>query len=45
VTLAEVQENLGWEVRQRPALDATAPPTPEELRLLRDELDPRRLYL
>jgi len=45
VTLAEVQENLGWDVRRLSALDATAPPTPEELRLLREELDPRRLYL
>jgi glutaconate CoA-transferase subunit B len=45
VTLAEVQENLGWEVRRLSALDETAPPSPEELRLLRDELDPRRLYL
>jgi len=45
VTLGQVQENLGWEVRRRPELDETRPPSLDELRLLREELDPRRLYL
>ena len=45
VTIEEVRANLGWEVRTAPILDTTAPPTAEELRLLREELDPQRLYL
>jgi glutaconate CoA-transferase subunit B len=45
VTLDEVRANLGWEPRLAPAVGVTAPPTAEEVRLLRAELDPQRLYL
>lgn len=45
VGLAEVRANLGWEPRLAAELAVTAPPTREELRLLREELDPGRLYL
>jgi glutaconate CoA-transferase subunit B len=31
---------MGWEVRVSPDLGATEAPTPEELRLIREELDP-----
>jgi glutaconate CoA-transferase subunit B len=45
VTTEDVAANLGFEVRCAQDLATTAPPTVEELRLLREELDPRRLYL
>ncbi|HKV73202.1 MAG TPA: CoA-transferase [Gemmatimonadales bacterium] len=46
VTLDEVKANVGWAVRSRTPLDhVVTPPSAEELRLLRDVLDPDRLYL
>jgi glutaconate CoA-transferase subunit B len=45
VTVERVKENLGWEPRVAPALAETPPPSLEELRLLRDELDPQHLYI
>ena len=45
VTLDRVRETLGWEPKTVSQLAATAPPTPEELHLLRHDLDPKRLYL
>lgn len=45
VTLERVRENLGWEPRVSPTLATTPPPTADELRLLRHDLDPKRLYL
>ncbi len=44
VNLAEVQEGVGWKLKVAPDLSETEPPTEEELRLLRDELDPQGLY-
>jgi glutaconate CoA-transferase subunit B len=41
VTLDEVRENMGWEPTVAPDLAETAPPTAEELRLIREELDPQ----
>ncbi len=40
ITLDEVRENMGWEVRVASDLGETIPPTEEELRLIREELDP-----
>ena len=45
VTLEAVRSELGWEPRLLEPLGTTATPTAEELRLLRQELDPGRLYL
>jgi glutaconate CoA-transferase subunit B len=45
VTRERVRETLGWEVRVSDEVTETEPPTPEELRLLRHELDPGHLYL
>jgi len=45
VTLDEVRAHLGWEPRRASSVGATPPPSAEELRLLREELDPQRLYL
>lgn len=44
VTLEQVRENMGWEPRVSPDLGETPPPTPEELRLIREELDPDGIY-
>lgn len=45
VDAADVQAGVGWTLRSRPRLSRLDPPTSIELRLLRDELDPERLYL
>lgn len=46
VTIDDVKANIGWPVRAAQTLDpVTEPPSAEELRLLRDVLDPDRLYL
>ncbi len=44
-TVAQVQENTGWNLKVAANLIETQPPTPEELRILREELDPDRIYL
>jgi len=51
VNLAEVQAEVGWELKVAPCSGRsltepgeTEPPTEEELRLLREELDPQGLY-
>lgn len=41
----QVRANLGWVPRVAASVAATEPPSAEELRLLRDELDPKRLHL
>jgi glutaconate CoA-transferase subunit B len=45
ITADEVRAGVGWSLRCREALPEIQPPTEEELRLLRDVLDPRGLYL
>jgi len=44
VTRDAVQANIGWAVRFADQVETTAPPNAEELRLIREELDPQRLY-
>ncbi len=44
VTLEEVQEAVGWELRQAAEVVETPLPTDEELRLMREVLDPAGLY-
>ncbi len=44
VTLEEVQDDVGWELRVAGDLQEATPPGTEELRLLREELDPQGLY-
>jgi len=44
-TVDQVQENLGWKVKVAPELGTTDPPHPEELRIIREELDPNHLYI
>ena len=45
VTVEEVKAGVGWPLRVRDALDCVEPPSGDALRLLRDVLDPDRLYL
>jgi glutaconate CoA-transferase subunit B len=40
VTLDEVRDNMAWEPKVAPDLAETPAPTDEELRLIREELDP-----
>jgi len=41
----EVKSKVGWPLRVRADLEEYPPPTAEELRLLRDVLDPTHLYI
>jgi glutaconate CoA-transferase subunit B len=40
MTLGDVHANMAWEPKVSPDLGQTSEPTPEELRLIREELDP-----
>jgi glutaconate CoA-transferase subunit B len=44
ITVEQVQAEVGWPLRIVPDLAVTEPPTAEELRLIREELDPRGIY-
>ncbi len=44
VELDEVRANMGWEPRLAEDVGRTPPPTDEELRILREELDPQGVY-
>jgi glutaconate CoA-transferase subunit B len=45
MTVDRIQENTGWDVRVAPDLGETAPPTPREIRIIREELDPQGIFL
>jgi glutaconate CoA-transferase subunit B len=44
VSLDDVRANMGWDPRVSDHLGETVPPTPEELRLIREDLDPGGVY-
>lgn len=44
-TLEQVRNNTGWDVRVSARLETTDDPTNEELRIIREELDPTHLYI
>jgi glutaconate CoA-transferase subunit B len=44
VTLEEARDNTGWELRVADHVTETPPPTPEEMTLIREELDPQGAY-
>ena len=44
-TVDQARENTGWELKVATDLRATLPPSPEELRILREDLDPHGIYL
>jgi len=43
-TVEQVRENTGWDIRAASRLGVTEAPSVEELHILRDELDPDRIY-
>jgi glutaconate CoA-transferase, subunit B len=43
-TVASVQEAVSWQLRASPALREMAPPSAEELAIIREQLDPEGLY-
>ena len=43
-TLEAVQATIGWEIKVADSVQATPPPSVEELRLVREELDPGGAY-
>jgi glutaconate CoA-transferase subunit B len=45
VSLEDVIENTGFKLKMPKDVPTTPPPTAEELRLLREEIDPKRVYL
>jgi glutaconate CoA-transferase, subunit B len=45
VTVDDVRAATGWAVRLDGGLHTTPAPTAEELRLIREELDPERIYV
>jgi len=44
VTIEHVRQTVGWKIAVAPELRTTPPPTAEELRLIRVELDPGGVY-
>lgn len=45
ITADQARENTGWNLRSRGTIRITEPPSDEELRILREELDPQGIYL
>ena len=45
VTVDEVYQNTGFEPKLREKMEEVELPTEEELKILRDEVDPKRIYL
>jgi glutaconate CoA-transferase subunit B len=45
ITLETVRANTGWEVKVAKDLQETPPPTPKEIKIIRDELDPQGIFL
>ena len=43
-TVDAVRDTIGWDIRIAADLASTTPPTAEELRLIREELDPGGVY-
>jgi glutaconate CoA-transferase, subunit B len=44
VTIKEVQDEIGWPLRLAETIQEVAAPTAEELRLIREEVDPHAMY-
>ena len=43
-TVDDVRASIGWDIKIATDLADTAPPTADELRLIREELDPGGVY-
>jgi glutaconate CoA-transferase, subunit B len=44
-TVDDVRENTGWDIRIAQDVKTTDPPTDEELRIIRQDLDPNHFYI
>ena len=44
-TAEEARANTGWDLKIAVELEHTLPPTAEELRILREDLDPQGIYI
>ncbi len=44
VAVKDVQDEVGWPLRTADTTETIAAPTPEELRLIREEVDPNAMY-
>jgi glutaconate CoA-transferase subunit B len=45
VTVEKVKENTSWDLKVSPNVKETEPPTVEQIRIIREELDPFGMYL
>ena len=45
VTVAQIKENTGWDLKVSPDVTETQRPTPELIRILREECDPTGVFL
>ncbi len=45
ITVADVKANIGWDVKVSRKLAETKAPTADELRIIREDLDPARIHL
>jgi len=45
VSVQKIKENTGWDIKISRKLVPTVPPSEEELRIIREELDPERIHL
>ncbi|WP_030612493.1 3-oxoadipate--succinyl-CoA transferase [Streptomyces sclerotialus] len=45
VTVGQVRENTGWDLAVADTVETVRPPSDDELRLLREDVDPDRVYL
>jgi glutaconate CoA-transferase subunit B len=45
ITLEEVRSTMGFAPRVPDPIPSTEPPTPEQLRLIREQIDPARMYM
>ncbi len=45
VSVINIKENIGWEVKISRKLNQTVSPTEAELRIIREDLDPGKIYL
>jgi acyl CoA:acetate/3-ketoacid CoA transferase beta subunit len=44
VSVTDVQAEVGWPLKLAAKIDEVSAPSPEDLRLIRDELDPKGMY-
>ncbi len=45
ITLQTIRENIGWDVKVTQDLTETPPPSAEEIRIIRNDLDPQGIFL